>query len=474
MDKKGQIKRTIFPKNDYKTVASFDEQSNVLNLKYVGATQQVSLDFSCMEQEKSVPEISYIANTESKKVNDKETFIFKVRTRHVCMHPSTSCEVEDPITGVAYDLSQLMASKEDWIAHDTRPSESNRRYHLSVCKPLSPSSTRYELTNSRTAIFQTNENTPDSVSLGIVGSGLLIHPKDENSLTIHYNDGSQCNAKTNYSSSIIFRCGVTEMGPKFVEQNEDCHFLFEWLSPVACPKKKITTKNECIIKDPITGTTFDLKHLYNETADYKINSKDGDFKINICNNGLHSKCEPETKKMISVCKETSNGNEAKSLGFTKNGKLHYNDGVLMMKYEGSSCDTSSNHSAMILFMCDHQRETGKPEFFSATPNKCDYIFTWKTSLACSPVESECIVFDKDNNFYDLTSLSLSAQNYEIRPDSKTRYSLNVCRSHVSGSIETGCPNKAAVCFGTLQEGSSDGNNWKYFDAGQVGHPEVKS
>ena len=37
----------------------------------------------------------------------------------------------------------------------------------------------------------------------------------------------------------------------FLEQTSDCHFLFEWLSPEACPKEKVDTSiDDCMFKDP--------------------------------------------------------------------------------------------------------------------------------------------------------------------------------------------------------------------------------
>ena len=156
MSPNGQMNRTIFPRNDYTTSLSFDERSNVLSLKYKNKNQEVLMDFLCMEHEPDEgPEITFVKNIKSgNKTNPLETFLFKVRTRHVCMHPTTSCELEDPISGVTYDLSRLMTSEEqpNWIALDTRSGFSNQRYHISVCKPLSPSSIEYDLIDSRTAI----------------------------------------------------------------------------------------------------------------------------------------------------------------------------------------------------------------------------------------------------------------------------------------------------------------------------------
>ena len=476
MEANGKVKRTIFPNNKYSTTTSFDEQSNVLNLKYIGEEERVSLDFSCMEQgENNDPNITYIKETSgtNNEANGSQTFSFKVRTRHVCMHPSTSCETKDPVTGVTYDLSPLMASNRDWLAYDPRPGESNRRYHLSVCKPLSPSSINYECENSRTAICQTNVNSKESSSLGIVSSGIIFQPQDENSLIINYNSGSRCNAKANHTSSITFRCYDIELGPKFVAQNDDCHFLFEWLTPVACPKEKVTTTNDdCMIKDPVSGNMYDLNPLYNPTTDYKVKSETENFKINICNDGLHSQCKDQAKTMgkISVCKENPGENEAHSLGFTSNGKLQFNDGGLMMRYEGSSCTASANYTSTIFFFCDHKSGMGTPIILGTIQKECEYFFIWKTSLTCTMKETECITSDKDNNIYDLTSLTLAKQNYEISSDEETKYLLNICRSHVTLSSKANCPSKAAVCYGTLQAESKSPEgtkSWKYINAGQV-------
>ena len=470
MDTKGKVRRTLFPKNDYKSVTTFDDQSNVLSLKYVGKEQQVSLDFSCMEDGNPDPNITYVERT-SKTDDGKESFTFKVRTKNVCMHPTTPCEIHDLNADVTYDLSPLMRSKQDWVAYDTRKGESNRRYHISICKPLSPSSTKFECENSKSAVCQTNENSKESFSLGIINKGIELQPQDQNSLIIRYYNGSKCNGKENYRSSVVFRCYDIELGPKLIDQHDGCHFMFEWLTPVACPNKNIVKKaHECRITDSVSGHTFDLNPLHNETSDIKIITNDKTFKINICGqNGLISGCGDQNKKLVSVCEDNDHKENSKSLAFTSESKLEYNEGVLMMKYEGNKCTNEANYSTTILFMCDHMKGLGAPEFFPSTilshNNKCEYIFTWKTKLACAALEeTECVVSDKDGNIYDLSSLSLPDGDYDIRPDTTTKYLLNVCRSHVTPFSEAACPEKAAVCYGNLVES----RGWKYNNVGQVG------
>ena len=63
MSPNGQMNRTIFPRNDYTTSSSFDERSNVLNLKYKNTNQEVLMDFLCMEHEPDEgPEITFVKN----------------------------------------------------------------------------------------------------------------------------------------------------------------------------------------------------------------------------------------------------------------------------------------------------------------------------------------------------------------------------------------------------------------------------
>ena len=476
MDAKGNVNRTIFPNNDYKSVTTFDDQSNVLSLKYIGHDSDVSLDFYCMEDGAPDPNITFVEGT-PKEFNGKETFTFKVRTRNVCMHPTSSCEINDPQSDISYDLSPLMRSKQDWVAYDTREGESNRRYHISVCKPLSPSSMKFECSNSRSAVCQTNEKSKESFDLGIVSKGIELQPKDQNSLIIRYENGSNCNGKDKYSSSVVFRCHDIELGPKMVEQYDGCHFLFEWRTPVACPNKRIIKSHDCKITDPVSGQKFDINPLHNYTNDLEIKANGKSFKINICENGLHSDCGNQNKKLVSICEARSNNDEAKSIAFTSQSKLEYNEGILTMKYEGSKCRNGVNYSATILFMCDHNIAIGKPEYFPSSilkaNNECEYIYTWKTKLACATLEeTECVVSDKDGNVYDLSSLSLSNSDYDISVDSKTKYLLNVCRNHVTSTLEAECPQNAAVCYGTLINNAGDKQRtktWQYTNAGQVVH-----
>ena len=76
------------------------------------------------------------------------------------------------------------------------------------------------------------------------------------------------------------------------------------VTPVACPNKNVVTKpHECRITDHVSGHTFDLNPLHNKTSDIKITTNDKTFKVNICKNGLISRCGDQNTKLVSVCED---------------------------------------------------------------------------------------------------------------------------------------------------------------------------
>ena len=169
-------------------------------------------------------------------------------------------------------------------------------------------------------------------------------------IVIEYEGGSPCNEKFNKSSSITFRCSATELGPKFVLTTDDCHYVFEWLTPIACNKKTTATPptddvDECIVTDTILGNTYNLNKLHNATMDYEVKTKKHHFQLNVCKK-MHYNCGVDGDKLLqtgggaSICGNIDGAD--KIIGYNQHGgsssHLQYKHGTLMMKYIGQSCD----------------------------------------------------------------------------------------------------------------------------------------
>ena len=82
------------------------------------------------------------------------------------------------------------------------------------------------------------------------------------------------------------------------------------------------------------------------------------------------------------------------------------------------------------FVMDHG--TLKLHLFTEESFNCKYLFDWPTRYACPPIKvGECIVKDPAGSVYDLSSLALINDNYEVSDTAqKKRYVINVCRSLV--------------------------------------------
>jgi hypothetical protein len=72
--------------------------------------------------------------------------------------------------------------------------------------------------------------------------------------------------------------------------------------------------------------------------------------------------------------------------------------------------------------------------------------------------------DKAGLLYDLSSLSLSDDNYEVQASGTSKFLLNVCRSVVR-QIDYDCPYHAAVCAASIDPATSQ--KWTFRNIGQV-------
>ena len=113
---------------------------------------------------------------------------------------------------------------------------SNRKYYLTVCKPLSP--VHSQCPGYKTSVCATDHKTSEAFNLGSVISkkpNFKLKPDENNALILTYDQGALCNNKFNYTTQIIFRCNQVERGPKLYDSLDNCTYIFEWLTPEACP-----------------------------------------------------------------------------------------------------------------------------------------------------------------------------------------------------------------------------------------------
>ena len=89
-----------------------------------------------------------------------------------------------------------------------------------------------------------------------------------------------------------FRCDKTEHGPKYYDSFDDCTYIFEWKTPIACPQIDSEAKG-CTVKDDYFGHTFNLSGLHKKEQDYRVK----DFAVNVCGELNKSGC----KTGASIC-----------------------------------------------------------------------------------------------------------------------------------------------------------------------------
>ena len=199
-----------------------------------------------------------------------------------------NCQIHDGSN--VYDLTSLQASNEDWIAYDTRPGKTQRKYHLSVCKPL-PNSHNCPVPKTSVCLTQVNDggSSHDSFTMGTTMKKLEVKKEEDAVAIILTNNGYK-----DYSTQIIFRCDEIEHGPKYYDSFDDS-YIFEWRTPAACPQVDSNSTTKCIIRDDFFGHTFDLTGLHNKERDYNSIK---DININVCGGLNKSGC----KKGSTICK----------------------------------------------------------------------------------------------------------------------------------------------------------------------------
>lgn len=148
-----------------------------------------------------------------------------------------------------------------------------------------------------------------------------------------------------------------------------------------------------------SGFKYDLSSLKKSDGYSVLNSDGHKFLINVCDNVASSKCGPQSGKQVpnyneillklvsrfsfstGACQEEVVGERSWNAG-DYNGKLLYDDGVLVLNYTGGmQCHQGTfERNTVIQFVCGDSDNT-KPEFITES-DECTYFFVWHTKLAC--------------------------------------------------------------------------------------------
>lgn len=218
---------------------------------------------------------------------------------------------------------------------------------------------------------------------------------------------------------------ILQNGPQHVSGGDSanpCHFIFRWVTRVACPIANITTKT-CHVTDASSGYAFNFEPLRAHQPVYHINGTNTKFSLAICGelNLNDSQCNGND---VAGCQIDSN-QHVHSIGTYSSMSLRYEDGSITLTYsKGDNCSTGPR-KAEIDFICDRNAKNdyyGTPEFVNEK-HHCHYLFVWHTALACRPITLECIA---GGGTYDLRPL-MKTKNWIVN----TLYGeiiLGVCQS----------------------------------------------
>ncbi|XP_042211767.1 cation-independent mannose-6-phosphate receptor-like isoform X2 [Homarus americanus] len=410
-------------------------KEEVLALKYQHQNMTVKIELHC-DRTATKTDIYFVEENET-------SLTFAVRTSSVCSPKRPQCVLEDEV-GNVYDLRPLYKSQGNWEALDTRHDHKDLLYHINICGQVNEG-THYHCPLGPIGTCQTSIGRQTAYNLGFLTSHPVLN--QDGSITILYTGGDTCqDGQHTRSTRINLVCNAVEHHPMFLEETETCEYVFNWLTPVACPRH-MAIGSSCKVVDPLYKYQYDLNPLRNSEKDYKISDGENDYLINLCG-PLVSPCTGEKGKS-GVCQVK--GSDEYSGGLATS-NVTFNKAMLIMNFNNGSggCGDDNTRSSQILFLCD-QEESGSdgPHFLHEGEN-CIYHFFWRTIYACPPFRVvDCRVTD-NGMVYDLSELSSTKMNEEyFITDGSKKFVLNVCRSVVH-SRTSRCPYTAASCIVDLK------------------------
>uniref|UniRef100_A0A2P2ICE8 Autophagy-related protein 27 n=1 Tax=Hirondellea gigas TaxID=1518452 RepID=A0A2P2ICE8_9CRUS len=394
--------------------------------------KEVTIQFHC-NRDAHAPTLHYL--------NSNETHItFAALTAAVCTPKEQECVLQDR-KGHVYDLRPLHKKEENWEVLDRREDHRDILYHLNICGPVNEAG-YYQCPLGNLGACQTSMSRHTAYNLGFITSNPVINA--DNSITVLYTGGDACHdGNHTRSTRLTLVCDKYEHEPMFVQESESCEYVFNWLTPVACPKH-VVTSDSCQVQDPLFGFTYDISPLRNLIKDYTTSDGTIDFYVNVCGPVVedYGRLPVNTSVAVKV------GDHYQTGGVSP-GKMIFNDGTITMEFDhGSSCGDNETISSQILFLCDHNSDDAGSglSIFTHRPS-CKYNFLWHTKYVCPPhTVIDCSVTTKDGDRYDLNPLSLPTLNQEETGTNKDeKFILNVCRSIVH-SKDARCAYDAAACL----------------------------
>ncbi|KAH8375851.1 hypothetical protein KR200_004007, partial [Drosophila serrata] len=206
---------------------------------------------------------------------------------------------------------------------------------------------------------------------------------------------------------------------------------------------------ECKIKEPIYGSTFDFSGLRSDLGHVVESPRiSGDkFEFNICGN-LSRTCNGESN--VAACLKK----QGKEYILGRQHELFYRNGKMYLEYKsGVKCENGTadkpNYQLHVMLSCDYTIDVQPMHVTSYSDDACSFYISYETPLACLRIpdalqSNSCSVRDnKSNGTFDL--MPLSDSNYRTSNRQDAVFVINVCKPVLYGENSM-CPPGSSVCL----------------------------
>jgi insulin-like growth factor 2 receptor len=449
-----------------KTNNILEYKDGVLSLSLTGGdqcsitseAQSTRINFVCDPHAKDNSIEVLDLGTKSKDCISSYNILWK--TQYACHAKAMPCVATDGLN--TYDLSELALIGSNWQAEDNRGGkDKDFRYFINVCRSLNPVHGCSPLAGAcqthRPNEKSNAKETGDFVA-NIGEPAAPVYNKQMKRLELNYTStsGGLCHNKYHRKTHIVFLCdaSVGLGSPKFIEETNECTYIFEWTTSAACPLKEIISKDFCRVTQ--NNYTYDLTPLMKNDSDYHSSSGGYDYSINVCRN-LTEKCaSKEVSQDTSVCQKSVGGSSSYSLG-KRNTSVVMGDRSITVTYlHGTQCHDKTERKTVIEFICDRSDHNASLLKVGESSH-CSYVFQMATPLVCQPSQVPCEATGP-SGYYDLSPLTKLNGHWTVSSgdsNSHTFY-INVCRSVDDTS---GCRANTGTCQVTADK--------RTFNAGYV-------
>jgi insulin-like growth factor 2 receptor len=269
----------------------------------------------------------------------------------------TACDVVDVDNAVRYDLTALARPKGSWVVV-----AGEYLYAINVCEPVQGIS----LCGTTAGACQLKPGN----STFAKNMGVPARPPELTSgtLVLHYSNGDAChNGASTRSTTILFSCD--ERGrvgqPAFVQETEDCEYVFAWTTAAACPEKLVSP---CQLS--VGAQQYDLHGLQRTAAtggkNFRVDHTDGfeahahEMVMNVCGKLLSA--DSHCREGVTVCEwEKDRPSQSRSLG-TVPALTATSTGLLAVYTDGDLCETGGLVTTLVNYICDASAGIGKPKY----------------------------------------------------------------------------------------------------------------